>query len=173
MGAFSLLHFIKMHICWMKQGLSFMQTKEWNHFARAGSARYHLASRDSWFCVYECIAYIFAICNRVPHSFHFFSHHRTWLGLDGHEKDLMLHTNGYLSARKFSFPMSSLVHCTEKKEGLDCYSSMARVIVFHCGPTESWQCQTHQGATTSTSPIIIIFPNEQHSSMGPEIGLHL
>ena len=54
--------------------------------------------------------------------------------------------------------MSSLVHCTKKKEGLDRHSSMACVIGFHYDQAEPWQCQTQQGVTTSTSPIIIIFP---------------
>lgn len=54
--------------------------------------------------------------------------------------------------------MSSLVHYTKKKEGLDRHSSMACVIGFHYGQARPWQCQTHQGVTTSTSPIIIIFP---------------
>ncbi len=54
--------------------------------------------------------------------------------------------------------MSSLVHCTKKKESLDGRSSTVCVIGFHYDQAEPWQCQTHQGVTTSTSPIIIIFP---------------
>lgn len=65
--------------------------------------------------------------------------------------------------------MCSLVQRTKKKTGVHCLSSMARVIGFHYGQTESWQCQTHQGVTTS----IIIFPPKQQNSMGPEMGLHL